>query len=248
MTQPNLTFKTKQIHFRDALITCIVNTCTCLTAGVLVFSILGNMAHLQNTDVNSVARHGPGLVFLTYPELVLTLPASFIWAILFFSMLLVRMFQNIESYYLRMIKRIVLFLVSNRNYINIQVLGIDTEFCSVESLITGIVDNWEEKLLPHRKKVAVVICIICFFLGLPMVTKVRFNLIFTCIDHTINIRRLINFFQTTFHTQIILTGWHLSIPNHGLLCRFWFIFVVDLFLRNDCYFLVLWGEQICTKH
>lgn len=26
---------------RDALITCIVNTCTCLTAGVLVFSILG---------------------------------------------------------------------------------------------------------------------------------------------------------------------------------------------------------------
>jgi len=121
------------------LITCIVNTCTCLTAGVLVFAILGNMAHLQNTDVNSVARHGPGLVFLTYPELVLTLPASFIWAILFFAMLLV--------------------------------LGIDTEFCSVESLITGIVDNWEEKLLPHRRKVAVVVCIVCFLLGLPMVTN-----------------------------------------------------------------------------
>ena len=83
-------FYTKQTHFRDALITCIVNTCTCLTAGVLVFAILGNMAHLQNTDVTSVARHGPGLVFLTYPELVLTLPASFIWAILFFAMLLVR--------------------------------------------------------------------------------------------------------------------------------------------------------------
>ena len=104
MTQPNLTFKTKQIHFRDALITCIVNTCTCLTAGVLVFSILGNMAHLQNTDVNSVARHGPGLVFLTYPELVLTLPASFIWAILFFSMLLVRIFQNVKLYYHVMFK------------------------------------------------------------------------------------------------------------------------------------------------
>ena len=33
--------------FRDALITCVVNTCTCLTAGVLVFAILGYMAHLQ---------------------------------------------------------------------------------------------------------------------------------------------------------------------------------------------------------
>ena len=74
---------------RDALITCIVNTCTCLTAGVLVFSILGNMAHIQNSTVQEVARSGPGLVFLTYPELVLTLPASFVWAILFFAMLLV---------------------------------------------------------------------------------------------------------------------------------------------------------------
>ena len=67
----------------------MVNTCTCLTAGVLVFSILGNMAYIQNSTVEQVAQDGPGLVFLTYPELVLTLPASFIWAILFFAMLLV---------------------------------------------------------------------------------------------------------------------------------------------------------------
>ena len=67
----------------------MVNTCTCLTAGVLVFSILGHMAHLQGATVEDVARSGPGLVFLTYPELVLSLPGSFIWAILFFAMLLV---------------------------------------------------------------------------------------------------------------------------------------------------------------
>jgi len=125
--------------FRDAIITCMVNTCTCLTAGVLVFSILGHMAHLQGATVEDVARSGPGLVFLTYPELVLSLPGSFIWAILFFAMLLV--------------------------------LGVDTEFCSVESLITGIVDNWSEKLLPHRKKVALVICVTLFFLGIPMCTN-----------------------------------------------------------------------------
>ena len=77
------------LFFRDAIITCMVNTCTCLTAGVLVFSILGHMAHLQGATVEDVARSGPGLVFLTYPELVLSLPGSFIWAILFFAMLLV---------------------------------------------------------------------------------------------------------------------------------------------------------------
>merc|ERR1712241_552118 len=125
--------------FRDAVITCIVNTCSCLTAGVLVFSCLGYMAHLQGVTVHDVARSGPGLVFLTYPELVLSLPGSFIWAVLFFAMLLV--------------------------------LGVDTEFCSVESLITGIVDNWSDKLLPHRKKVALAICVSLFLAGLTMCTN-----------------------------------------------------------------------------
>lgn len=52
-----------------------------------------------------------------------------------------------------------------------QVLGIDTEFCSVESLITGIVDNWPEKLLPHRKKVAFGICACLCIAGISMVTE-----------------------------------------------------------------------------
>ena len=128
--------------FKDAIITCVVNTLTCLLAGVLVFSILGYMAHIQETTIDDVVNSGPGLVFLTYPELVLSLPGSFIWAILFFAMLLV--------------------------------LGVDTEFCSVESLITGIVDNWSDKLLPHRKKVALGICVTLFLLGIPMCTNVRF--------------------------------------------------------------------------
>uniref|UniRef100_A0A0K2UG62 Uncharacterized protein n=1 Tax=Lepeophtheirus salmonis TaxID=72036 RepID=A0A0K2UG62_LEPSM len=132
--------------FRDAFITCVINTATCLMAGVLVFSILGYMAHLYGTTVDQVAASGPGLVFITYPELVLNLPISYFWAIIFFSMLLV--------------------------------LGIDTEFCSVESLITGIVDNWSTQLLPHRNKVAMGVCVCLFFLGLPMVTEVSYSLLY----------------------------------------------------------------------
>merc|ERR1711862_315579 len=45
------------------------------------------------------------------------------------------------------------------------------EFCSVESLITGIVDNWSDKLLPHRKKVALAICVSLFLAGLTMCTN-----------------------------------------------------------------------------
>lgn len=77
-------------HYRDALITCIVNTLTCLLAGCVTFSILGHIALEQGTQVSEVVKSGPGLVFLTYPEVVLKLPGASMWAIIFFVMLLVR--------------------------------------------------------------------------------------------------------------------------------------------------------------
>ena len=82
-------FEVYHFDFRDAIITCIVNTLTCLIAGVLVFSILGYMAHVQETDIDNVVASGPGLVFVTYPDLVLNLPGSVLWALIFFTMLLV---------------------------------------------------------------------------------------------------------------------------------------------------------------
>lgn len=82
----------KIIHkysFRDAIITCIVNTLTSVLAGIVTFSILGYLAREQNVDVGDVVKSGPGLVFLTYPEVVLKLPGAPFWAVTFFFMLLV---------------------------------------------------------------------------------------------------------------------------------------------------------------
>ncbi|KAF7265094.1 hypothetical protein GWI33_021521, partial [Rhynchophorus ferrugineus] len=73
----------------DAIITCIVNTLTSVLAGVVTFSILGHLAHEQNTTVESVVNSGPGLVFLTYPEVTAKLPAAPFWAAIFFIMLLI---------------------------------------------------------------------------------------------------------------------------------------------------------------
>ena len=129
--------------FKDAIITCVVNTLTCLLAGVLVFSILGYMAHVQETTIDDVVNSGPGLVFLTYPDLVLKLPFSVLWAFIFFCMLLV--------------------------------LGIDSEFCNVEALITGLVDNYPETLLKHRRLFTVGMCFVMFCLGVPMCTNVSPN-------------------------------------------------------------------------
>ena len=76
--------------YRDAVITCIVNTATCLLAGCVTFSILGHIALEQHEDVANVVKSGPGLVFLTYPEVVLKLPGAPAWSAIFFIMLVVR--------------------------------------------------------------------------------------------------------------------------------------------------------------
>ncbi|KYQ56230.1 Sodium-dependent serotonin transporter [Trachymyrmex zeteki] len=51
------------------------------------------------------------------------------------------------------------------------ILGIDSEFCIVESFITGMVDYWPDTLRPHRIKFTIAICLIMFALGIPMITN-----------------------------------------------------------------------------
>ncbi|CAB4058286.1 SLC6A1 [Lepeophtheirus salmonis] len=75
---------------KDSIITCFVNTGTCLFAGCVTFSILGHMAHNQGISIEKVVNSGPGLVFVTYPEVVLKLPGGSFWAVIFFVMLVVR--------------------------------------------------------------------------------------------------------------------------------------------------------------
>jgi solute carrier family 6 GABA transporter-like protein 1 len=52
-----------------------------------------------------------------------------------------------------------------------KVLGVDSEFCNVEALVTGIVDNWPETLLKHRRLFTVALCGFMFAMGLPMCTE-----------------------------------------------------------------------------
>lgn len=124
---------------KDAIYICCVNTFTSFFSSVVIFSILGYMAHSKGVEVGDVVKSGPGLAFLVYPEVVLTIAPSPLWAFLFFIMLLT--------------------------------LGIDSQFCGVESLMTGLVDNWPETLQPHRKKFTLGMVIFMFLLGIPMITR-----------------------------------------------------------------------------
>lgn len=68
-----------------------MDTVTSLVAGIIVFGILGNLAHnLGLDDINSVVKSGAGLAFISYPDAISKFdffPQGF--AMLFFFMLFV---------------------------------------------------------------------------------------------------------------------------------------------------------------
>ncbi|XP_075751419.1 sodium- and chloride-dependent GABA transporter 1-like [Rhipicephalus microplus] len=127
-----------QNFFRDSAIVCIVNPMTSLLSGTVIFSVLGHMAFIASKTVGDVAKSGPGLAFLVYPEVVARMPASTIWSILFFVMLLF--------------------------------LGINSQFCPLEAIAAGLIDQWP-RLVTKRRVINFCLVLVHFLLGLPMTTE-----------------------------------------------------------------------------
>ncbi|KAK2183134.1 hypothetical protein NP493_318g03000 [Ridgeia piscesae] len=74
--------------YRDCLLTAGINSATSIFSGFVIFSYLGFMAKRENVEIDEVAKWGPGLVFVVYPEAISVLPGSAIWSIIFFFMLI----------------------------------------------------------------------------------------------------------------------------------------------------------------
>ena len=58
---------------------CTVNTFTSFYSSIVIFSILGFMAHEKGVEIKDVVKSGPGLAFLVFPEVVLQLTPSAFW-------------------------------------------------------------------------------------------------------------------------------------------------------------------------
>ncbi|CAK6444227.1 unnamed protein product [Pipistrellus nathusii] len=135
--------------YRDAIITTSVNSLTSFSSGFVVFSFLGYMAQKHSVPIGDVAKDGPGLIFIIYPEALATLPLSSAWAVVFFIMLLT--------------------------------LGIDSAMGGMESVITGLIDEFQ-LLHRHRELFTLFIVLVTFLLSLFCVTNGGIY-VFTLLDH-----------------------------------------------------------------
>uniref|UniRef100_A0A8D3D741 Transporter n=1 Tax=Scophthalmus maximus TaxID=52904 RepID=A0A8D3D741_SCOMX len=127
--------------YKDCVYLCLLNSGTSFVAGFAIFSALGFMAYEQNTHISKVAESGPGLAFIAYPRAVAMMPLPQLWAICFFIMIIL--------------------------------LGLDSQFVGLEALVTGISDmNPAFFHVGHRRKLLLLaISVVCFLIGLVMVTE-----------------------------------------------------------------------------
>ncbi|RVE73262.1 hypothetical protein OJAV_G00047500 [Oryzias javanicus] len=127
--------------YKDCVYLCLLNSGTSFVAGFAIFSVLGFMAFEQQTDISKVAESGPGLAFIAYPRAVTLMPLPQLWAVFFFLMIIL--------------------------------LGLDSQFVGLEALATAISDlNPAFFQVGHRRKLLLlVISVVCFLIGLVMVTE-----------------------------------------------------------------------------
>ncbi|KAJ1203926.1 hypothetical protein NDU88_007707 [Pleurodeles waltl] len=135
--------------YRDAIITTSVNSLTSFFSGFVIFSFLGYMSQKHNVAISDVAKDGPGLIFIIYPEAIATLPLSSVWAVIFFIMLLT--------------------------------LGIDSAMGGMESVITGMIDEFKF-LHRHRELFTLFVVVSTFLISLFCVTNGGIY-VFTLLDH-----------------------------------------------------------------
>uniref|UniRef100_A0A669BDY4 Transporter n=2 Tax=Oreochromis niloticus TaxID=8128 RepID=A0A669BDY4_ORENI len=126
--------------YKDSFKLCLLNSATSFLAGFAIFSVLGFMAEEQGVDIGTVAQSGPGLAFIAYPRAVAMMPVPQLWAVCFFLMIIM--------------------------------LGLDTQFVSLEALMTSVTDLYPHLIRRgHRRELLLLfVCIVCFLVGLVMVT------------------------------------------------------------------------------
>ncbi|XP_054000868.1 sodium- and chloride-dependent GABA transporter ine-like isoform X1 [Hylaeus anthracinus] len=137
----------------DSVAVSLINAFSSLLVGIFSFATIGNIALEQNMSVEAVLTDGPGLVFVVYPQALAKMPASQLWAVLFFFML------------------VCLSLNSQFAIVEVVVTSIQDGF-----------PKWVKRHLVCHEMLVLLVCVISFLFGLPNITQGGIYF-FQLIDH-----------------------------------------------------------------
>ncbi len=82
---------------KSALITSLADVGIALTAGFVVFTTLGYMAHTSDQTIEELAASGPALAFVVFPKALSLIPGSVILSVIFFIMLITLAIDSLFS-------------------------------------------------------------------------------------------------------------------------------------------------------
>merc|ERR1712226_1596723 len=127
--------------YKDVFVLSCCNTGVSLISGFAIFGVLGFMAEEFNVDVKNVAKSGPGLAFIAFPQAILEMPGRSLhpaWAAAFFFMI---------------------FL-----------LGLDSQFVGLEAVGTSLLDMMPQMRNRRcvRELLLLVIVLVSAIMALPM--------------------------------------------------------------------------------
>jgi len=126
--------------YKDVYILSCCNSGMSFVGGFAIFSVLGFMADHFNCEVADVAKSGPGLAFIAFPQAILKMPGESFrpaWAVAFFFMI---------------------FL-----------LGLDTQFVGLEAVATSFIDMYPSLRRKGRRELFILgIVLLSLALALPM--------------------------------------------------------------------------------
>ncbi|XP_016846984.1 sodium-dependent proline transporter isoform X2 [Anolis carolinensis] len=157
--------------YRDTFIVTVGNAITSILAGFAIFSVLGYMSQELDVPVQEVAKAGPGLAFVVYPQAMTMLPLSPFWSFLFFFMLLtlgldsqVRFSSVLGESFMGMFKCLVLWLYK-------RIYFVCAQFAFLETIVTAVTDEFPYYLRPKKAFFSGVICVTMFLMGLILTTE-----------------------------------------------------------------------------